>query len=147
MTSIRPFRVAAVGLATAVSTLIAGCGGDDEPDASSIPTAPETTAASPGSTDATAPATDPAPGESALPPAGEGGALTISDFTFSPLTAVAGAEISISNLDGFAHTVTSDDFDIRVEGGATETLTIDEPGTYGIICKLHPMMSGTIVVE
>lgn len=146
MTPRRPLRTALLGVAVSGALLLAGCGGDDEPTASSAPpdTAPAT---APVATDAPTPATDPAPGESALPPAGEGGALTISELTFSPLTAVAGAEISISNLDGFAHTVTSDDFDIRVEAGATETLTIDEPGTYDIICKLHPIMTGTIVVE
>jgi plastocyanin len=143
----RRHAAALAGLLGGTALLLGACGGDDEPTATPAPVATDAAPGPAESTDAAAPATDPAPGESALPPAGEGGALTISDFTFSPLTATAGAEISISNLDGFAHTVTSDDFDIRVEGGATETLTIDAAGTYAIICKLHPMMSGTIVVE
>jgi len=103
------------------------------------------------------------PGEGAVPDTGNpadsgvpteegsasGGSMTILGFEFSPLTVTAGTEFSIENLDGTAHTVTSDDdvFDVRVEGGATQTLSIAEPGTYDFHCEIHSSMQGTIVVN
>lgn len=110
-------RGAALAVALGAIVILPSCGDDDEPSTSE-------------------------------PPASDSGAsLTIQNFTFSPLTVAAGAAFSIENLDGFAHTVTSDSFDVRVGGGTTETLTIDEPGTYDIHCEIHSSMQGTIVVD
>ncbi|MEK7424505.1 MAG: cupredoxin domain-containing protein [Actinomycetota bacterium] len=95
-------------------------------------------------------AADPAPVPAGTDaPAAAGAELTIADFTFSPLTVAAGAEITLTNNDGFTHTVSNPDgaFDVRVSGGASEKLTIDAAGTYAIMCNIHPSMSGSIVVE
>jgi plastocyanin len=74
--------------------------------------------------------------------------LTISEFTFSSPTVSAGTSFTITNEDGFAHTVTSRDdfFSVGVDGGASEPLTIEAPGTYEIFCRIHPSMEGTITV-
>ncbi len=74
--------------------------------------------------------------------------LTISGNTFSAASVVANTEFPIVNNDGVGHTVTDDGgaFDVAVGGGATEPLTIPEPGTYRIHCEIHSSMQGTITV-
>ncbi|MDO8391232.1 MAG: cupredoxin domain-containing protein [Actinomycetota bacterium] len=106
---------------------LSGCGGDD---ASPSGTAAATT---PGSSN-----TD-----------GAGATLTISGLAFSAVTSAAGESIAIVNDDGFGHTVTDRDggFNVKVAGGATGELTIDQPGTYKIFCEIHSDMAGTIVVS
>ena len=125
--------MAAIGLVALVA--LTGCGSDEK--GSSSTAAPQ------------APAESVAAGGTALAPAGTGGELTIKGLAFSELTTKAGAEISISNQDGFSHTVTAKDgsFDVPVSGGSTETLTIPTAGTYEIFCKIHSSMHGTITVE
>lgn len=75
--------------------------------------------------------------------------LTMSGRAFGSVTATAGQPITIVNEDGFSHTVTDRDgeFDVKVAGNATGTLTIDEPGTYAIFCTIHPDMAGKITVD
>lgn len=137
-----PFRFAAAALV--VSTFgLAACGGsDDTTDATEAPAATE----APVVTDA--PAATEAPAATDAPAAG-GAVLTIAEFAFSDLTVAAGTEITLTNDDGFTHTVTDegDVFDVSVSGGSSEALTIDAAGTYSIVCKIHPSMKGTIVVE
>lgn len=79
--------------------------------------------------------------------------ITIDAFEFQPgdITVQAGTEITIVNDDNANHTVTADDgesFDTDniEEGGATTTITIDEPGAYPYHCDYHPTMTGTITV-
>jgi plastocyanin len=123
-------------------------------DSAGTTAAPDATdAAGPVATDAGAPGeTDPLPVEAteptAAPAPADGATLTIKEFAFSAVTATAGQPFTLSNEDGFAHTVTNRDdlFDVRVEGGTTESLTVAEPGTYDIFCRIHPSMSGTITV-
>jgi plastocyanin len=92
----------------------------------------------------------------ASPPAaaGAGGpdAVTISDFSFTPadLTVPAGATVTWTNDDDFAHTVTSSDglFDSgELAGGQTFEFTFTEPGTYPYVCNIHPNMTATVTVE
>jgi plastocyanin len=85
--------------------------------------------------------------------AGETGAaatLTIVDFAFDPATLEvdAGATIAVRNEDGATHTVTAEDgsFDLRLDGGADGTVTVDAAGTYAFACALHPSMVGQLVV-
>ncbi|MQA64253.1 MAG: hypothetical protein GEU86_23000 [Actinophytocola sp.] len=85
------------------------------------------------------------------PEAGEPVKIAIKDFDFGEdVTVKAGTEFEVTNEDGEAHTFTTDDgtFDSgSIEPGATETVTIDEPGTYDFHCEPHPNMTGTITVE
>jgi plastocyanin len=123
------FRVAAILTVSALSSLaLAACSSDGYSKPAG--TQPAGTAATPTS------------------PAAGGAVLTISEFAFSDVTVAAGTEITITNNDGFAHTVTDSNkvFDVRVESGASEPLTIAAAGTYSIVCKIHPRMKGTITV-
>ena len=149
-----PFRFVAAALV--VSTFgLAACGGsDDTTDATEAPAATEAPVVTdaPAATEAPvvtdAPAATEAPAATDAPAAG-GAVLTIAEFAFSDLTVAAGTEITLTNDDGFTHTVTDegDVFDVSVSGGSSEALTIDAAGTYSIVCKIHPSMKGTIVVE
>jgi plastocyanin len=78
--------------------------------------------------------------------------ITIKDFSFAPepLTVKAGTTITVSNADGFTHTVTAvkGTFDTGdVAGGGTAQFTVDQPGTYAYFCNTHPSMKGTIQVD
>jgi plastocyanin len=145
-------RRAVAVCALGAMSLLAACGDDDDSPSTgnSVQASIDeftTDAPDPGEgavVDTGNPADSGVPTEEGTP---AGGVLTIQGLTYSPLTVTAGAEFSIENLDGFEHTVTSDSFDVRVDGGATETLTIAEPGTYDIHCEIHSGMQGTIVVN
>ena len=76
-----------------------------------------------------------------------------SRYAPAELTVASGDEVEFTNLDGFDHTVTSDD-DSPVEFdsgsfGQDETFTqqFEEPGTYRYFCEIHPTMRGSIIVE
>jgi plastocyanin len=87
-------------------------------------------------------------GDDDSPATPSGATLSISGRAFGSVTATAGQPITIVNEDGFAHTVTDRDgaFDVKVPGGDTGTLTIDQPGTYSIYCTIHPDMARSITV-
>lgn len=76
--------------------------------------------------------------------------ISIDDFVFSgPGTVSPGGEITVSNNDSEAHTVTADDgsFDVTVPGGASATFTApSEAGSYGFFCKFHGNMKGSLTV-
>ena len=163
-------RAAVAGVLGAL--LLVACGGDDDTsgstpaaDSSVAASTPAVTEAPPAETDAdtvpetvtdTVPATvdgtAAAPSTGAAPATDDAGVdvdgLIISDFSFSAAAVPAGVEFTLTNEDDFAHTVTNRDgvFDVRVEGGSTEPLTIERTGTYEIFCRIHPSMSGTITV-
>lgn len=121
MTSTR----SALTLLAAAVLALAACGSDSTSSTTPTP------ASSGGGTDAAA------------------ATLTMSGRAFGSVTATAGQPITIVNEDGFSHTVTDRDgeFDVKVAGNATGTLTIDEPGTYAIFCTIHPDMAGKITVD
>jgi plastocyanin len=76
--------------------------------------------------------------------------LVISGFAFSgPGTVPAGTTVIVQNTDDDQHTWTSVDdlFDSgALRPGDTFSFTFDEPGEYDYFCRLHPSMTGTIVV-
>jgi plastocyanin len=75
--------------------------------------------------------------------------ITIEGSAFSVAGDVKSSDVvSVTNNDGFTHTVTSDDglFDVTVEGGATVSLPSLNPGTYAFHCKIHTSMHGTLTV-
>ncbi|MBG6182035.1 cupredoxin domain-containing protein [Arthrobacter sp. CAN_A1] len=76
--------------------------------------------------------------------------ISIDDFAFTgPGTVNPGGEITVTNNDTEAHTVTADDgsFDVTIPGGASATFTApDTAGSYGFFCKFHGNMRGTLTV-
>jgi len=120
------------------STALAACGGDDDEAATGgADETTETTEASGGAE----PAADPE--------------VSIERSRFEPdeLVVDVGTEVTWTNLDAFAHTVTSAEgseatFDSgEMLEGDTFARTFDEAGTYEYFCELHPTMKSTVVVQ
>ena len=97
-------------------------------------------------------------GEEGLPITGDEGAMVLmQDNSFQPAqTHVAvGGTVIWTNQDGVPHTVTSGVgstadgvFDSgNIDSGGTFTFTFTDPGTYEYFCSIHPMMTGTVIVE
>jgi predicted lipoprotein with Yx(FWY)xxD motif/plastocyanin len=88
-------------------------------------------------------------------PAGSTGAAAASasivDFGFQPgtITVKVGATVTWTNTGAASHTVTADDasFDSgSLATGRTFQHTFTAAGTYSFHCKIHPSMTGTVVV-
>lgn len=78
--------------------------------------------------------------------------VNIKGFAFNGASTVqAGEQITVTNLDGAAHTLTANDgsFDTAVVNAGSEvTLTMPSAvGTYQYFCSLHPSMVSTITVQ
>lgn len=89
-----------------------------------------------------------APGGST--PAAPAGGVAIAGFAFDTGDGVtAGESFTITNSDAAAHTFSEvgGAFSVQVGGGSTAELTVDEPGTYEVVCQIHSSMSGTLVVN
>jgi hypothetical protein len=85
------------------------------------------------------------------PVSGDPDAVSIADFAFTPdlLTVEPGAEVTWTNEDPTAHTVTAGDgsFDSGpLEDGAWFSYRFDRPGTFSYACVIHPTMRGTVRV-
>lgn len=78
------------------------------------------------------------------------GNLAISGFAFGKVTADAGSEVTVANLDSATHTATADngEFDSgEIKGSGTGTFTAPaEAGDYDFHCEIHPSMEGTLTV-
>ena len=79
------------------------------------------------------------------------GSVQIADFAFSPrdVEVASGTEVTWSNEDPSAHTVTADDgaFDSgTMDPGARFAFRFDEPGTYDYSCLIHPTMRASVRV-
>lgn len=79
-------------------------------------------------------------------------AVTIQGFAFDPpATAVPmGTEVTWTNADPTAHTVTADDgsFDSGpLDQGGTFSMTFNEAGEVAYACAIHPTMKGTVTVQ
>jgi len=80
--------------------------------------------------------------------------ITISNSAFIPgcFTASAAQGISIVNEDDDHHTFTIVGTEVEVLIGAGQTVSgepitgVVEPGTYDLICAIHPPMTGTVTV-
>lgn len=81
-----------------------------------------------------------------------------STYVPATVTVGGGGTLTVVNLDTYDHTVTStavDErgeplFDVRVDAGTTATVAGVENlanGRYDYICRFHPFMRGTLVVE
>jgi plastocyanin len=94
---------------------------------------------------------------SSAPASGSGGAaagdavIMIKDFVFTtPASVSPGAEITVDNMDGLAHTVTADKggaFDSAAPAGNSTFTAPTKPGSYPFHCNIHPEMHGTLVVK
>ncbi len=109
------------------------------------PTPPPTPEPTP--TPTPAPAPEPAPS-----PAPTSTEVEISGFAFGPatITISVGTTVTWTNNDPVAHTVSSRDtlFDSgNLSGGATFSYTFGESGTFEYYCKIHPSMTGKVIVE
>lgn len=121
-------------LFVSVAMVFGACGGDDDEDATGDDTA----------------AVDTDDGADDNGGGSGGGGITIEGFKFNSATAAPGAEVSISNQDGSAHTVTADndEFDSgNIDGNGSGSITApDEAGQYAYHCQIHPNMKGTLTV-
>jgi len=90
--------------------------------------------------------------------AGQGAAVTIDTFIFSPdpLEVDAGTMVAFTNRDDILHTVTEGardepvegGFDLQLDGpGASGEVGFDRPGTIRYVCTIHAGMDGTVVVR
>ena len=121
----------ALTLLVAAGVLAAGCGGSGgDGGGSSTTTAASTTSG----------AGTPASGT----------AVAIDNFAFSPaaLNVKMGQQVTWTNKQDVAHTVTADGgaFDHPMPSGATFSFTFATAGTVAYHCTIHPFMKGTVVV-
>ena len=78
--------------------------------------------------------------------------VTIQDLAFHPdcFAAASASFITVENKDSVTHTFTIDgtDVDVSIDGGQTfngPSAGLD-PGRYDFHCKIHPSMTGTVIV-
>jgi plastocyanin len=80
-------------------------------------------------------------------------AVTVADFSFDPrcVKAPAGSSLSITNRGATAHTFTVNGttINLKLNGSATGTASLEgvAPGTYEVVCTLHPQMGATLIVS
>lgn len=77
---------------------------------------------------------------------------TIDNFAFAPkeLTVKAGSTVAWTNKDDTPHTVTSDDGAFAspvMDTDQSFQFTFQKPGRFTYHCKLHPNMTGVVVVQ
>ena len=120
-----------------LALLVAACSSDDDDGGS--------TASTGGSTAATGATAETGGG------GGGGTTITIANFAFDPdtITVSGPTEVTVTNNDSAAHTFTADDgsFDVQVDPGATETVTVDVSASTGFHCSFHPQMTGNVEVS
>jgi amicyanin len=78
--------------------------------------------------------------------------VKIDNFTFNPkqVTVKPGDTVTWVNHDDIPHTVTSKTMAFRSKALDSDdkfSFTFTAPGSFDYFCSLHPMMTGTIVVE
>jgi plastocyanin len=81
-----------------------------------------------------------------------GAQVTIDNFSFKPqvLSATVGSVVNWTNRDDMPHNIvsTGNKFSSPVlDTDQSFTFKFSEAGTYPYFCKLHPRMTGTIVVN
>jgi plastocyanin len=79
-------------------------------------------------------------------------AVSIRNFAFSvaTLSVSAGTQVTWTNNDATAHTVTADDgsFDSgNIAPGNSFTHTFSSMGTVSYHCSIHPMMKAAVIVK
>lgn len=138
----------ALGLAAAAAVLVlSGCGGMSGSGTTAAPTLTEQFPSAPAAT------TEPAPTASGKvsTPAAAPAEILIKGFKYQGGETVSpGAEITVTNEDIEAHTITADTgdaFDVNTQVGTTTFTAPTEPGTYPYHCNFHGNMKGTLTVK
>jgi plastocyanin len=128
--------------------LAAACGGGTA--ATGTPGAPTATPAAGTATPAAATATPPA-ATVICDASGEGGSVSIADFSFNPATTEVAANgfVTWRNNDSASHTVTFDSGPNcgNLGNGDTVTVQFTVAGSYPYHCNIHPDMTGTVEVS
>ncbi|POH56776.1 cupredoxin domain-containing protein [Arthrobacter glacialis] len=139
-----------IGLAAAIAVLaLSGCGnpGTSGADTTASPTPAEQFQSPPSTTTDTSPSTS-GPGTT-LAAAPE--KILIKGFKYQGTETVSpGAEITVTNEDIEAHTITADTanaFDVNIQVGTTTFTAPTEPGAYPYHCNFHGNMKGTLTVK
>jgi len=90
----------------------------------------------------------------ASPPETREARVTVEDFKFEPerLSIRPGTKVTWVNKDDEPHSATSSEKPKRFDSGVLDSaqsfsFTFQEPGSFAYFCKLHPHMTGVIVVE
>ncbi|HEY2958449.1 MAG TPA: cupredoxin family copper-binding protein [Actinomycetota bacterium] len=82
---------------------------------------------------------------------GGANAVTIDNLAFSPATlnVKAGQQVTWTNKQDIAHTVTADGgaFDHQMPPGATFSFTFDKAGSFPYHCTIHPSMTAKVEVS
>jgi amicyanin len=78
--------------------------------------------------------------------------VKIDNFSFAPksLTVKVGATVTWTNQDDIPHNVVSTEKKFSspvLDTNQNFSFTFKEPGSYPYFCKIHPMMTGAVVVE
>lgn len=76
--------------------------------------------------------------------------VTIAGFAFSPnpITVRVGDTVRWTNQDAAPHTATGSGFDTgTMSQGASRSVTFHSAGTFAYHCRIHPTMTGTIIVR
>ncbi len=134
----------ALGLAAATAVLaLSGCGGMSGSGATAAPTLAEQFPSAPAAT------TKPAPTASVT--GSSPAEILIKDFKYQGGETVSpGAEITVTNEDIEAHTITADTgnaFDANIQAGTGTFTAPTEPGTYPYHCIFHGNMKGILTVK
>jgi len=140
--SMKAHHLAALAALSAASALtLAACGGPTATQAS----APGPVGASPSMT---MPMAMPSP---SFPAPVTATSVVITNFAFSPQAIVVkpGAEVTWTNKDADAHTVTNDldgSGSQAFQNGETYRHTFTTTGTFRYHCSIHPYMVGEVIV-
>ena len=88
----------------------------------------------------------------ACTPSGPTQTVDLKDFAFEPVCigAPSGATLTLKNTGSVLHTftVTGTAIDQKLEGGADSQVSLAgiAPGTYAVVCTVHPQMTATLQV-
>jgi plastocyanin len=93
-----------------------------------------------------------APSAAAGPPAATGTEVKIDNFAFSPavITVKAGTQVIWINKDDIPHTVDSSEGKFKSAALDTDEkfeFKFSEPGEYPFFCRMHPKMTGKVIVQ
>jgi plastocyanin len=76
--------------------------------------------------------------------------VDIDHFAFHPptLRIEKGGRVAFTNSSNVTHTASDGSFDTnRIQPGTTKVVRFNHTGTFAYHCKIHPFMTGKIVVE